>query len=34
MVKFNSIVYRTKSKVDYIYSDLWGLSCVASKGGS
>ncbi|KAK3022873.1 hypothetical protein RJ639_045963 [Escallonia herrerae] len=32
-VKFSRAVHTTKGTVDYIYSDLWGLSTIPSKGG-
>ena len=32
-VKFNIAQHRTKGRVDYIHSDLWGPSPVSSKGG-
>ncbi|XP_021300469.1 uncharacterized protein LOC110428874, partial [Herrania umbratica] len=33
-VKFSTATHRTKCTVDYIHSDLWGPSPVASKSGS
>jgi len=33
-VKFNTLIHKTKTKgvVDYIYSDLWGVFLIFSKG--
>ncbi len=33
-VSFSTAIHRTKGTLDYIHSDLWGPSRVASKGGA
>ncbi|GAV63313.1 gag_pre-integrs domain-containing protein, partial [Cephalotus follicularis] len=33
-VKFSTAIHQTKDVLDYIHSDLWGLSSQASLGGS